>query len=75
MKIYLTKIEQTFKNFSELEIYQRINKLAETSMRGLDELKFYTKEEALNALAAYKSKHPRKCKRAKVKIGNKNSST
>ena len=55
------------KNISEFELYQRIHKVAETAMRGLDDFKFYTQEEAAQALAAYKKIHPRKCKRAKVK--------
>ena len=69
----IEKIKQKLnklKIISEIELYQRINKIAETAIRGLDEFKFYTKDEALSALAAYKKIHPRKCKRAKVKILN-----
>ena len=34
--------------------------MAETAMRRVDEFKFYTEDEARNALAAYKKVHPRK---------------
>ena len=69
----MKKLQQLnkLKNISEFELYQRIHRIAETAVRGLDEYKFYTKEEAMNALAAYKKIHPRKCKRAKVKKVNR----
>ena len=50
-----------------MELYQRINELSQTAVRGMDEFKYYTVEEAQEAILAYKKKHPRKCKKKKVK--------
>ena len=50
----------------------RINEVAQSALRGLDEYKFVTLDDAKTALSKFKKKHPKSSKPRKKVIKNTN---
>ena len=56
--------------FTEHELYTRIHQLQQAAFGRLDNFEFCTEKDALQALAEYKQKNPKKAKPRK-KVNNK----
>ena len=56
-------------NFTEHEVYTRIHHLQQAAFGSLDKFEFCTEKQAVDALAAYKQKYPKKAKSRK-KVNN-----